>query len=341
MKILITVPSLKTPHGGIRVIIEWANRLSRMGHIIWLYNMGDGNNCDWKKIDIANNGSCLLFGSGGEFLLPADAETIDAVIITSPHSIHFEDHPILSKKKIFIFAQMAEHLFKPDDKEWEKKCRKFYESSHPMFAISLWNIEEFGRYNQPTYYIGNGVNLEDFPIDREPRRNQNKTLLVEGWESLNPSKDPDALAPQVARILKARGWRVIAYGQTKLKRYKEVPDDYTVCPNLEELNILYRSAHILLKCSKYDARACAPMEAMTKGTPTVRCIDKGDDDLVDRINCWRFNYTDQNPQMIADAIEMLYNDKEQYTYLQNNCYSRVVNYTWDYWMNQINDILNG
>ena len=47
----------------------------------------------------------------------------------------------------------------------------------------------------------------------------------------------------------------------------------------------------MLKCTKYDARSCAPVEAMKCGTPTVRAIDKGDDDLINLQNCLKSKYT--------------------------------------------------
>ena len=48
-----------------------------------------------------------------------------------------------------------------------EKCKKFYRSKFPMFAISEWNIESIYRdfeRNKNIFYIGNGVNLKDFPI---------------------------------------------------------------------------------------------------------------------------------------------------------------------------------
>jgi glycosyltransferase involved in cell wall biosynthesis len=46
----------------------------------------------------------------------------------------------------------------------------------------------------------------------------------------------------------------------------------------------------MLKASKYDARSCAPVEAMKCGTVTVRSIQRGDDDLIDGYNSWVCGY---------------------------------------------------
>ena len=46
----------------------------------------------------------------------------------------------------------------------------------------------------------------------------------------------------------------------------------------------------MLKASRYDARSCAPVEAMKCGTVTVRAIERGDDDLIDMANCRKVGY---------------------------------------------------
>ena len=47
---------------------------------------------------------------------------------------------------------------------------------------------------------------------------------------------------------------------------------------------------MMMKASKYDFRAAAPLEAMACGTPCVRAIIQGDEDLVDGENCLRTGY---------------------------------------------------
>jgi len=324
--LFITCPSVKVPHGGIRVILEWANRLSKW-HNVTLYIADGETNCKWFEIDpivkIEINKNNIV--------------DYDCVIITSPHSIHLQDL-ITSNQKCFIFMQMAEHLFNPNDTEWLKKCTDFYTSKYPLFSISQWNIDmlknEFKRSGE-IYYIGNGVNLDDFTISETPKKDN--IILIEGWEPTNPSKDIDNLAPRVAAKLKKMKYKILAYSNRPLKTFAEIPDEYYHNPDLKTMNDLYDRATILVKATKYDARSCAPMEAMTKGTPTVRAINYGDDDLINDFNCVKVLY---NERQLYEGIINLLKDKDKYEYMSSHCLNYVKTITWDFWMGEVNKIIS-
>lgn len=324
MKILITIPAFNPPHGGLRVIVEWANRLSHW-HEVTLYSLKVGLP-NWIKI---NPKVKIVFNAN-------DMAKSDCLIITSPHSIHLQNHPHCPKK-VFIFMQMVEHLFRPTDIEWNKRCKEFYTSPHPLIAISKWNIDiiqkDFGRTG-PVHYVGNGVNLNDFPINPVPK--EGKTILVEGWEGYNPAKDIENIGPRVAARLKAEGYTILAYGQTPIKTMPEACDKYFLLPDLKTINYLYEKATILIKASRYDARACAPVECMTKGTVTARAIIAGDDDLRHGWNSLVCKYDQQ--ALYFNCKELLTNNSHR-NYLAANCLTHVQSYSWDYWMEKINNIL--
>lgn len=312
------------PHGGTRVIMEWANRLTQW-HDVFLYNEKPGL-CNWFTL----NGKVQIIQKIDVWI-----ERVDCLIITSPHSIHHQDHP-QCPKKVFIFLQMLEHMFHDGD-DWRVKCEKFYESRHPMILISKWNenvLREFYERKGDIYYVGNGVNTQDFPIEISPK--DGRTVLVEGWEGYNSAKDVDMIAPKVALRLRQEGYRVIAYGQVKLKTMPEALDNYYYKPSLSLMNQLYSEATILLKASRYDARACAPVEAMTKGTVTARAIIEGDDDLEYGINCYKVPYSEERLYNVAKII--LTNEKIR-NQMSAGCIEHVKKYSWDYWMNEINNIL--
>lgn len=318
MNLFITIPDFSR-HGGIRVIIEWANRLSQW-HTVHLHCLKGQPAPDWITI----NPAVQLVGD--------DMTGMDALIITSPHSIHFQDRPDCPAK-VFLFLQMMEHLFRPDDAAWQRLCQRMYTSSHPLFSISQWNItmmQQLGRTAE-TIYIGNGVNTDDFPISNKPK--SGNIILVEGWEATNPTKDIRHVAPYAAHRLKLQGYRIIAYGATDLRTMRSVPERYYRRPDTATLNRLYEEATILLKASFYDARSCSPMEAMTKGTVTVRAIRQGDDDLIHDVNCIR---TSLHPViMYKDAVKLL-QSPGKLQQLQQACYQHIAQYSWDYWMEIIN-----
>lgn len=324
MKVFITIPSWSTPHGGLRVIMEWANRLTQW-HEVYLYNLKVEQPCYWfeisDKVKICD--------------ITAMWEA-DCVILTSPHSSHLLDL-VLPHQKCFTFLQMMEHLFRPHDPTWLAECKKFYTSKYPMFSISLWNIDwmenKFGR-TAPLHYIGDGVNLDEFPIDDSPK--DGKTVLIEGWECGNPSKDVHYISHDVAGRLRDDGYRIVAYGSIQRKTNKHIPHEYHCKPSIQLLNNLYREATILIKATLYDARACAPMEAMTKGTVTARAIIAGDDDLIHEENCLRSGY---NADELYNNAKRLLTDTGLRERLSKSCIDYVKKYDWNYWIKVVNDVI--
>lgn len=324
MKLLVTTPSLKVPHGGTRVLNEWASRLTKW-HDVTLFVQNGDTRCNWYKLPKNIRISSKI----------SDISNQDCVIIGSPHSIHLQNE-IKNSTKCFLFLQMLEHLFVPNNKTFVKQCYAMYNSPNPLISISNWNmrfLKQQVRRKSPTFYVGNGVNLEHFPIERREKEN---IVLVEGWESGNVTKDVNAIGPKVAKRLKKEGYRIIAYSQHPLLRFSDVPDEYYCQPNLQTLNELYARAKILIKATRYDARSTAPMEAMTKGTPTARAIIEGDDDLKDNFNAVKLPYTEQ---ALYNGAKILLTNENLYNQLAENCISYVQTYDWDYWMEKINNIL--
>lgn len=323
--IFIFTPSFHV-HGGIRVILEWANRLSEK-HRVYLHSLKK-DHCNWFPLSPAVN-------------VVADTmnlEGCDLMIITSPHSIHYANVERPVRKVIFL--QMMEHYFRPGDAQWVDLCNRTYLSPLPLISISQWNIEEMCKRGRtgPTFYVGNGVNLDHFPISDTPKQMHPPSVLVEGWSPGNVTKDSERLGARVAARLKARKKvRVLAYSALPLKGpFEDVPDVFIRNPSLVELNRLYEEATILIKATKMDARSCSPMEAMTKGTVTVRAIMKGDDDLFDGENCLRCPYEEHT---LYQQSLLLLEKYEKWKRLSDNCRLYVRTHNWDFWMERIERIL--
>ena len=89
----------------------------------------------------------------------------------------------------------------------------------------------------------------------------------------------------------------------------------------------------MLKASKYDARSCSPMEAMTKGTVTARAIIKGDDDLIGSVNCLKVNYSEAE---LYKAAKLLLTNKEIFRHTQEQCKPTLDYNNWDKRIEDIN-----
>ena len=308
-KIAITIPGF-SPHGGINVIIEWANQLSRW-HDVTLISDSLQNN-HWYPVKTKVTTDIWL-------------QPYDALIVTSPHFSHLlGDLPTSIygdfTGKRFVFCQMLEHLFRPNDKAWQKRCEAFYNAEFPMFYISRWNRGEMGRKNDEDLYVQNGINFELFPIEN-PEKSDRLHVLIEGWEPGNPTKDVKYLGAQIGRYVKQKyNAYVMAYGGKTLKFKPQYCSEYRFKPDLKTLNDLYSRAHILVKASRFDASSTVPFEAATKNCVTVRGIERGDDALIDGFNCYKRGYNlDQlieavDKAVITDNSRLISNFREHLSY---------------------------
>jgi len=327
MKIVLTIPILSIPHDGTRIIIEWANRLS-IKHNVTLYCKREIIRPNWinisQQVRVTNNVN--------------DIRGNDMLIICSPHSIHLKDVVGMPEKKI-IFLQMLEHLFKPGDIGWFEKCNRTYGCDLPTIVTSEWNKRHINQHfpdkKENIYVVGNGINFNDFPIKK--CKKDGKTVLIEGWESNNPSKDCYQLAPTVAQMLRDDGYTILAYSQKPIKIFPDTPNEYYYGNSKSWINRLYERASILIKATKYDSMSLSPLEAMTKGCVTVRAIAFGDEELIHNENCIRLPYSTE-ADLYREATNLLEDEELQET-LRKNCYASIQKHSWNYWFPKIEEIL--
>ena len=332
MKILITCPSLETPHGGIRVIVEWANNLSSVcKHDVSLFVEDSCLYSSWITIhkDVRVTAGVIV-------------TDYDVIIITSPHSMWIEPLVESKKTKVFVFIQMLEHLFNIFNPDWQKLCDTFYKTKNDIISISHWNMEHLLSYRKlakckqnKIHYIRNGINLLSFPILKNIKKEN--VVLVEGWEQQNTSKDVKGYAIEVCEMLKKKhGVKIIVYSSSKPTKRLDIVDEYHYRPTIQVINSLLAKSKILLKVSKFDARSCSPIEAMTKGTVCVRGIECGDDDLVHMQNCLRSKYIVHD---IYENCERLLTDPVLYKNLQESAYNYVEQLDWKKVILEINEII--
>jgi glycosyltransferase involved in cell wall biosynthesis len=283
MKICYLSPTISRPHGGIRVFFEHCNTLADMGHEVTLQVMGSGMDKVWAHID---DRVSIRYGN-------IIADEFDVVVAGwPPHALLLRDAKIKAKK--FFLLQMAEHLFDPNNKNFARICFEAYRVPFPIIGISRW-VEylvrtEGKRGDLPMYYVGNGASADFKP----GKQDDGITILVEGWEPLNHSKDVNYLAAKTAARLKSEfGATVLAYSQKPLSYIKDVPDEFYQVPTQAQLVELYQRSHIILKASLLDARSCAPVEAIACGCVPVRAIRHGDDDILHLYNALRTEYAEE------------------------------------------------
>ncbi len=328
-RIVYVVPGFGI-HGGIRVLCEHANRLAQRGHQVVLVPYRSKQKAPtWfpldRRVEIGT-----LHGIG----------KADVIVAGSPDVAVWLQR-LRSNARKFLFLQMAEELFQPNNRAWCGTCQQAYCVPFPIITISRWieaRLRQTYQYKGRIFYVGNGVNRDHF--HRIGKRDEVPTVLVEGWEAHNAAKDTEYIAPRVAARLKQElGCRVLAYSAFHLTHYKDVPDEYFYRPTHEQMSRLYSRAWVLIKASHYDARACAPCEAMVCGTPTARAICLGDDDLINGWNAAVVPYDFESLYCVARRI--LVNNVLRQRLTRNSLQYAQRWLDWDFWMDTIEGILLG
>ena len=298
MNILIISPSLGT-HGGVRLLVDLANKLSSKGHHVVLHTIEKGNE-DWAEVKVFTTYGKDLYLRG-----------YDVVIAGSPPIAYaIKDYPV----KKYLFLQMAEEMFNPSDGTWFITCMEAYFSGIPIITYSHWLIYRLRSIgvNSQIHYIDPGID-ERF-INKGGER---KYILVANWNAQNNVKDIDMLGPRVAQFLKRKyGVKIVGYGAERPKVYSDVCDQYVTNARVEDLVELYNGALFTIQATRFDCRSLVGMESISCGTPVCRGIISGDEDVKHLINSVRCNY--DIDEMIFWADKM-YSDREFLEGLRKNC----------------------
>ena len=278
MKIAYVSPGLK-PCGGIRILIEHVNRLARRGHDISLV-VPRVRRPDWITVDVP-----VMSVQAAQ-----KADSFDAVVATGYQTVNTASH--ISARRRFWFVQMAEWEFhKPDTTRYCKVLDTYplaKKQNFHVITISRWVQQEmWQRWKIESEYVDNAVNRKDFYPDRpEGRLN---AILIEG-DARNCAKDVDGISWRVAKELRCK-YGVELWGYAALHHDNASGfDKFLAHVNANQMREIYSQALFLLKASRFDARACAPVEAMACGTTCARAIIRGDDDLINDQNCLRTRY---------------------------------------------------
>lgn len=293
MDICYVLPCL-TPCGGVRVLLEHANRLAKRGHRV-VVSAPEVKPPAW--FDVSKRVELLSHSR-------AEHRIFDVVVMSNPDTLALARRWDCQRR--FYFVQMLEHLFWPKGSaEWNTWLDSYgtlAKSDVQVVTIAGWIQRELRQtWGVQAPIVHNGVNTKEFFPDGKKQR----AILVEG-DGRNCAKDTEGVGWRVALALRERyGVQVWGYA-TVSNPYAAKLDRFIQHPNTVQMRNLYSEAMFLVKASHWEGRALAPLEAAACYTPTVRAIEEGDDDLVDGVNCLRSGYS--YDALLHNARRMLNDD---------------------------------
>lgn len=266
------------PCGGVRVLVEHCNRLAQRGHDVKII-APQAIKPRWIEIKVP--------------VIPLDVAldmpALDVAVATGWATVEWALRVRAARR--FYFVQMMEYLFYPERSHNTSRARESYALAHDagfeFITIARWLRDRLrDNWGISATIVPNGVNRRHF--HRAPGRKKH-AIIVEG-DDRNSAKDIDHLSWEVAlRLREQHNYELWGYSAIP-HQYVDKFDQYVIQPAVRDMRRMYSQAQFMVKASRYEGRACAPVEAMCCGTPSVRAIIEGDDDLIDGQNCLRTGY---------------------------------------------------
>lgn len=314
-------------YGGTRVIFELTNELAARGHEIIITTPGTLKDADWfdNKINAKFN-FVLVPYKLQEFYKIFHKDVVEECLkpMIPDCDINIATHyttariTLNSKKGIPVYlVQHYEALFAQTDNEF---CKAILSIKLPLYKIcvSKW-LQDIIKYTtmQESTWIGNGINLDTFyPIKRSKPTHMQTILFFSRDQEWKGTKE----AKETINILKLK---------RKDLNIIEIKKDTRLLDRT--LADLYRKADVFLFTSHYEGFGLPPLEAMACGTPVVTTDCIGVNEYA--INNYNSLVVARYPQLLADAIDTVFNNPDLAQKLRNNglrtanelLFSKVVN----------------
>lgn len=323
MKINFIVPEI-TRTGGMRVIFEYANRLTERGHNVILYSPNIPFNnfmgmfrpyfikyrFNYAKDRLINknklpeNSFRKIFEIKYLWLINnLNVRDADATVATSWTSSYAVNRLSESKGKKLYLIQ--------DYEQWNSNI-KYVDKSYslPMQRITVSKyLQELmrERFNSDSDVILNGI---DFGIFNNPEKKFNEQRQILFMDHLLENKNSE-VAIEVVKKLKTKypSLRIKCFG---MRKYHSLPDyiDFIEDPDDKQIADLYRESDIFLFTSRSEGFGLPPAEAMACKCAlvgnAVAAVPEFAENMVSAILT-----SPENPEELFKGAEYLLNNAEE------------------------------
>ena len=310
MKISFVEPHLKT-FGGIRRIVELANRLVERGHDVAIFH-SDGSPCNWMKCDAKTKNYNEVLKEKHDVIIYNDPNPIDYRLVKNAKA---------KLKVFFVLGLYKKALLKGRNPKiyipWNRKMlfiKKSLRSPYLKLTISTWLYYwlKDNMHVDSKLMIG-GVNSEMFhhvKVKKDPNKIK---ILCSGGSRKHEGTETVIKAVEIA---KAQEPRII------LDTYhgKKIPQ--------EKMAEKYSSADIFVDGRWHGGWNNPVAEAMACKTSVV-CTNIGG------VKDFAFHEKTallvpvRNPNVMANAILRLARNKKLRETLKENAYNRIIKFSWD------------
>ncbi len=339
--------------GGVRVLLEIANKLVERGHEVTITSFGDKKDHSWYPLKAETNYRKKSFIK--KIIKYGIKEYLD--IHTYPYQEIFE----LTKAIPDCDINVATHCFTAFSIFESEKGMPFYHMQHyepllfddlflkklaeetyflPINKISnsIWlknKIRE--KYGYDTPIVNPAINLDVF-YPREVDKDIDKFRILCFGKQTRWKGFPEALDAIKLVMKKRDDIEFYAYGSKKPSYNSDVPFEFIQSPSDEDLAKLYSLADIMICPSWYESFPLFPLEAMACGTPIITTPYGTEDYALHEKNC--LVVPPKDPKALAEATLRLLNDEDKRENYKREGIKTAKKFTWDKTVDKIENLFN-
>lgn len=339
MRITFVLPGFITvPMGGVKVVHEYANRLTARGHRVTLvYPLRLQTNLLYRlKKALVRFYDRLSSNQPELYYTPVSAVTVLTVKNVSDRYIPDAEAVIAvgwqtaepvcrlapDKGRKYYLLQSFETYFRN-----RKAVLKTYHLPLQKIAISGWIIDEIQALNETAYGpLGNAVNVTEFYT--EPDCLERSTDLAAVYHPAKIRGAGDTL--YILKELKKRYPKLSAILIASRRPYHHIPAwvDVHIRPNINTLRKLYNSTKIFMHTSYWEGWGLPVMEAMACGCAIVAYRNKGLMEFIRHSQNGLLTDPGDCKKMI-EIIKNLLDNPQKIHPLVQDAISTVRLYSWD------------
>ena len=306
--------------GGSKIILEYANKLSKRGHKITLISYD--NKPNWFELDDRIEFIQVEENEKIENNIPA----CDLIIATSWKNIYSAIKSNIAP--VSFFEQGGSHIFDIDglSEIKFKTVKSRFDLLSFIHTVSSYTKDEIRKvYGKESEVICNAINENIFfPRTNFEKNNDITEITIIGSENFKFKNINESL--EAIRILKKKF--NINLNWISQDTPKQNPENAIVNPKQIEIGNILRKTDIFLCNSEYESFCLPALEAMSCGACVITTDNGGIRDFV--INDYNALIIEKHNQKdLIQKIEYLINNPEQRIKLQENGVITSKEFSWE------------
>ncbi|MFA4850740.1 MAG: glycosyltransferase family 4 protein [Methanoregula sp.] len=287
MKITFILPGfIKIPVGGVKVVNEYANRLSDRSHevtLVYPIQIKTGNPIYFFRKKISSLFDRLQHVSDDLYYIPKPSVNImvvqriiskyipsgDVVIAVGWQTAEAVALLPPEHGRKFYLLQSFETYFSR-----KKRILATYHLPLKKIAVSGWIMAEMEKIGENSFGpLGNAIHPEEFYIESPQPERRNDVMMVYHPHKIKGAKD----GIEVLKMTKKHLPELTATIVAPRKPIHRIPSwiQVIVRPSIEELRHLYNTSKVFLHTSHWEGWGLPPMEAMACGCAVVAIDNQG------------------------------------------------------------------